>query len=118
MPLHRVQMDVMPVHVVVLCISNAMIGKTTLPDLSVRSKFLLGSVGEPALDQLNCPFQGGNRCNEQVKMIRHQNEFVQKIGLTAIRQQRLEKEPRPPHRAKKRATLPRIGSDKVGLRVV
>jgi hypothetical protein len=51
-------------------------------------------------------------------MIGHQNEFVQKIGVTAVRKEYFEKEARPRFRLEERAALPRIGRDEVSLRVV
>src|SRR5581483_1234693 len=44
---------------VVLRIPNAVIGKSGLPNLQVGTKFLLGSIRESTLDELDCSFQAG-----------------------------------------------------------
>jgi hypothetical protein len=53
-----------------------------------------------------------------MKMIGHQNEFVQKIRFAAVRVQFFEKKARPRFHVEKRTTFPRVGRDEVGLRIV
>jgi hypothetical protein len=51
-------------------------------------------------------------------MVGHQNKFVQKISIAAVQEQCFEKKACPRLRMEKRATLPRVGRDEVGLRIV
>ncbi len=53
-----------------------------------------------------------------MKMIRHQHEFMQEIRFAALRQKRVEKEPRPRFRAEESTPFPRVRRDKIGLRIV
>jgi hypothetical protein len=53
-----------------------------------------------------------------MEMIRHEDEFVQKIRVALIGEQRFEKQARPGLGAKQSAAFPRFGRDEVGLSVV
>ena len=53
-----------------------------------------------------------------MEMIWHENEFVQEISIIAMCQKVPEEQPRPRFILKKRSPFPRIGRDKVGLRVI
>ena len=77
--LHWIQMNVMEVLVIVLGIPNPVVCKSATPNLHIRSKFLLGVKRKPILDELNCPLDRNRRSDQQVKMVGHQNEFVQEI---------------------------------------
>ncbi len=85
----------MAMRVVILRIPNTMVGKAATPYLRVRSKLRFYTVRESALDELNRPFQRAGWRNEQMKMIGHQDKFVQQIGLAPIVKQNLEKQSRP-----------------------
>src|SRR6516165_9973976 len=97
--LHRVQMDVMNMLVVILEVANPVVGETSLPNLDIGTKFLLHPEREAALDELDSSLQCHRRCDQQVKVIRHQDEFVQKISFSSMRQKYLEEYPRPRFRA-------------------
>ena len=75
-------------------------------------------MGEAALDELNCSFEGCPGCDEQMKVIGHQDEFVEEIGFALIREQRFEEQSSPGLGAKECAALPGFGRDEVGLSVV
>ena len=114
----RIQVDVMDVLFVVFSIANAVIGKPALPDFEVRLELLFRSERETALDELDCAFQSYLRSEEQMKMIGHQDEFVEEIRFASIRKESFEEETSPGFSSKERSTLPCFGRDEVGLRVV
>ncbi len=68
-----------------------MIRESPSPYLRARFKFPLHPKTKPAFDELYSAFQRSQWRDEQMKMIRHQNEFMQKISLTAMREKILEK---------------------------
>jgi hypothetical protein len=55
---------------------------------------------------------------EQVKVVRHEDEFVKLVGFASVSEERFEEEARPGLGAEKRAALPSLRRDEVGLRVV
>jgi hypothetical protein len=81
MLLHGIQMDVLNVLLVILKIPDAMVGKPALPDLGVRSEFVLDAIGKPTFDKLSGAFQRDKGRDEEMKVIGHQNEFMQQIGV-------------------------------------
>jgi len=118
MSFHRVEMDVFDVFLEIHSIANSMIGEAPLPDFQIRLEFLLCAIGEAALDELNCALQSYLRSEEQMKMIGHQDEFVEEICFASAGKESFEEKPGPGFSLEKGAVLPRLRRDKVGLRVV
>jgi len=118
MPFHRIEMDVLEMFLVVRGIANSMIGKTSLPDFEIGSEFLLCSVRETTLDELESTLQGDLRRDQEMEVIGHEDEFVEEIGLASISEKSFEEETSPWLHLEERAALPRLRGDKVRLRVV
>ena len=93
-------------HGIVVCVTDAMVLKSLLPNLHVRAQFFLCSIRKTALDELNSPFEARPRSNERVKMVRHDNEFVQEIGGWPIVIERVDQKFRPRLSLKERAPCP------------
>ena len=72
-------MNIATMLLVVLAIDNAMICEACLPDLGVDLQFLLRTKGKSALDELQSLLQWDLRVRseQQVKMIGHDDEFVE-----------------------------------------
>jgi hypothetical protein len=83
-------MDVVHMLLEILPTSDSMIGKTPLPYLCGRAKFFFDPKGESPLEELYGSLKRDQRRDQQMEVIRHQDEFVQKISLAAMRQERLE----------------------------
>ena len=90
----------MDVKIEVVGISNSMIRKPSLPDFQVRSKLFLCPVGESPFDELNRSFQGNGGSDQNMEVIGHEDEFVEKIGLASIGKEGLEEQASPGFRAK------------------
>jgi hypothetical protein len=50
---HRIVFDVFPMLLITLLVDDAHVGKSTLPNLTAKSKFLVGAIRKAALDQLH-----------------------------------------------------------------
>jgi post-segregation antitoxin (ccd killing protein) len=74
----------MHVLLIVLNVTNSMIGKTTSPDLKVRSRLIFRLIRETTLDELNRSLKGNQWRDEQMKVIRHQNEFVEEKRIASV----------------------------------
>ncbi len=80
---------------VVLGIADAMVSEAVLPDYEVRSEFMFHPIREASLDELDCTFKRYLGCgrDQQVKMARHQDEFVQReFRFVAISKAGIDKE--------------------------
>ncbi len=62
-------MNVVEMRVIVFGVADSVIGKATLPDFCVRSKFLLRPVRKPAFNHLDGTFKGDYRGTQNVKMV-------------------------------------------------
>lgn len=75
---HRIKLDVHAMDLVVVKVSNAVIGKAVFPDLTCKSKFFLDAVREATFDPLDGLFQ--RQClsgrQDQVKVLRHEHEAM------------------------------------------
>ncbi len=77
-------MDICPVLLVIVVVPNAMVlGPARLPDLKTDTLFFTCPERESALDVLNRLFErnAGCRRDDEVEMVRHGNEFMQKKSL-------------------------------------
>ena len=101
-------MDIVPMPIVVFSIANPVVSKSSPPYLRIGSKFLISPVRKTTLDQLNRPLQRACRRDQQVKMIRHENKFVQQVRLTPVVQEVLEKQPGPCFCTKQSPALPSV----------
>src|SRR5713101_7498791 len=115
MPSHRILMDVTNMLGIVASIPDAMIMESLLPNLHVRAKFLLGSEGEAALDELNGLLQACQRSHEYMDVVGHDGEVMQKIGGTSVVIEGVNEKLCPPVVVEKRATSPGFRRDHVGL---
>src|SRR6267154_2927671 len=77
--LHGIHVNVLSEGPVFLNVPHSPIIITWLPDLPNESQFLLGSVRESALDQLQGPLQGLSGGDQEMEMIWHHHKLVQKI---------------------------------------
>lgn len=111
-------MNVADVQIEVCSVANAMIGESPLPDFKIRAKFLFGAVGKTTFDELDCAFESDFRSDQQVKMVGHEDEFVEQIGLASVGEEGFEKKAGPGLGLENGATLPGLRCDEVGLRVV
>src|SRR5262249_17976482 len=77
-------------------VSHSPIQKTWLPDFPLHLQTLIQPKRKPALYKLHGAFQGDSRGRQdQVKMIRHHNKFVQKVlFLHSVVQQDFNEEAR------------------------
>src|SRR5258708_24538268 len=82
--------------------SHPAIIETGLPDSSSETKCLSRAKREAALDELNGFLQSNNRSDQQMKMIRHDDKFVQLIfALVPLLKECFHKEARHPIRLEK-----------------
>src|SRR5260370_13040192 len=98
--------DVRNVHGIVVCVTDAMILKSFLPDLHVRAQFSLCPIRESAFDKLNRLFETRLRSDECVKMVRHDDEFMQKVGCASVVIQRVNQKFRPSFGVKESPAFP------------
>jgi hypothetical protein len=88
----------------IFLISDSVIGKTRLPNLSVPLELTLGPEGESALEQLNRFLQGLHWSDEKMKMIRHDHVGMKRISQTIVVLQSIEDQVRPALMTKERFT--------------
>src|ERR1700693_4605434 len=81
---HRILLDVANVLRVIAGIPETMILESLLPDLHVRVEFLLRPEGEAPFDELDCPLQACQRRDEDMDMVGHDDEFMEKIGGASV----------------------------------
>jgi hypothetical protein len=61
-----------------------MIRESLLPNLHIGTELFLGSIGEPAFNELDGFLQARVGSKKNVNVIGHDHEFVQKISGSAI----------------------------------
>ena len=84
------------------------------PDLACESNFFLCSKGKPAFDELQRPLQAQSWREQQVKMIGHQDKFMEEIFLlSAVAKQDVHKQIGHPVGLKQTVFLEGGGSDEV-----
>ena len=95
-------------------IADAMIRKPCLPDVALAEKFTPRSKGESTFDQLYGALNGALWRNQQMHMIRHDDEIMQRtllpVSLEAIQQKHS-----PALVAKEGLPSRRLKRDEVGL---
>ena len=105
-------MDVVPVVLKILRVSNSVIGETRLPDCHLFH--FPKPIRKPTLDELECPLQGdyGRGRQQDMDVVRHDNEFMQQIfPLVAIVEQHVQQQSRSRIIAKDWKPPPRNGRD-------
>src|ERR1700730_14099151 len=100
---------------IVASISDAMILESLLPDLHIRAKFLLRAKGKATLDELNRLLQACQRSHQDMDVVGHNGEFVQKIGGASVVIESVNQKLCPRISLKKRTTSPSFGRDHIGL---
>lgn len=79
---------------IIVCIANAMICKTFLPDFQIAKPLLSGRMRESALDELNGMLDRDlNWRDNNVQMIGHYNELVKKVfSVGAVMEESFDKQ--------------------------
>jgi len=116
MPLDWVSFDVAKVDRIVLGISHPMVTETALPDRELVGQFVTNAVRRAALDVLDNALEGGcgRGRQEDMKMIRHQDEGVEHIDtLLTIVEQRINEDFAGRRLGKQWTALPGSGGHKV-----
>jgi len=108
-------MNVADVLFVVVVIPYAMIAEPTLPHLQIGTEYLFRAIRKSTFYKLNRSFQRYSWRQKRVKVIGHQDKFVQKISPFSIIKKRANKELRPVLVPKQLATLPSHGRDHIRL---
>ena len=111
-------MDVIPLPGESKRIVDPYFGKSFLPNWRSHSVLPAGTKSEPALDKLHCAFDSdlASDCDQQVKMIRHDDKFVQPVlALRPVFVKGPHKEFGGTSRLEDPVTSPRCGSDKERL---
>jgi hypothetical protein len=103
---------------VIASIPDAMILEPLLPHFHVRAEFLLRPKGKPAFDELNRLLQARHRRQKDMDMVRHNDEFMQKISHSPVVIESVDKKPCPSVIVEKRATFPRGRGSHVRLSIV
>src|SRR5579863_2035896 len=98
---------------IVADVANAMIRKTFLPDLHVRSKLFFRPVREAAFDELHGLLQARCGSEEHVNMIGHHDELVQQVRGSTIVVKSVDKKFRPAITLEKRTASPSGRGDHV-----
>jgi len=90
-----------------------MIRESGLPNFHRGLQFLFRSVGESALDELNCALQSHGRGDQHMEVVRHQHIFMQQVSAPAIRLQCFKEQLGPLLILEERPSLPTLRTDKV-----
>jgi hypothetical protein len=87
-------MDVYTMMYEVLCVSDAMVGKSPFPDFHWASQLVFHGVRVAAFDELHRSFQRyPYRSQQQMKMLGHEDKRVKlELSLAAIGVERFEEE--------------------------
>src|ERR1700694_5917296 len=112
---HLVFTDITNVRHIIAGVTNAVIMKPLLPDFHIRAKVLLRTKRKATFDELNGFLQARQRSDEDMDMVGHNGELVQKIGGTSVVIQSVDEKSRPSIGVEKRATSPGFRRDHVGL---
>jgi hypothetical protein len=76
--LYRILSYVFPVLQPTLPVVDPHFGESMLPNFSLKSALISQTIGKTAFDELHCLLNrhGGGKCDEQVKMIRHDYKIM------------------------------------------
>jgi hypothetical protein len=80
---------------IIASIPDAMILKSLLPNFHCRAQFFLCSIREATLDELNRIFEARQWRHENMDVVGHDGEFMQKISAISIVIKRVEEKLRP-----------------------
>ena len=115
---HRILLNVANVLRIVVSVPNSMILESLLPDLHMRTKFLLGLEGEAAFDELNCFLQACQWRDEEIDVVGHDDEFMQKVSGASVVVEGVDKKSCPSIGVEMRTTSPSLRRDHISLACV
>jgi hypothetical protein len=75
--------DVFAKRLILFPISDPAVMEALFPDRSDVAGFA-GAEGEPASDELQSLFQGKERSQQYVEVVRHQNKFMEQVAVGSV----------------------------------